>query len=495
MVGYSKGSKRTSASSFCILLSAVLGLVALGGCKLYRVEPLGPLHEPAKGIVYVLPQTELVMDVEIERTVLSLGRFAKFAGEFGLTPTPFDECPDGERAKRETDWRYACTPKILTAAVSAVGVPDPDMRFHLTILSERKAVDRSVDFSFLEDARLTKADAVVHDRSAEIAVRVITKALEIAATVASALFALDEEPKDHPCAKQLERLQQDRAGVNSKRNKNGTAATTEEEKACVSYRRLAQLSAHREEVIEALKELENLTEGAVKAVVAMLDALESEMRSIEALFGVTQTTTTRTVRRAFIPKPARRSRTFRVTDKGELVIDEEGGQLKLTVRVDPMSPPPPGREVSTKRCGTTSGSGLVYRLPASGTAQVVSGVRVLASERVNLPQFGRLASLPGCFRKNKTTLNVTLSPNTGMLETIFLKEETVPSDDVIQKNLDAIGTASDTLAKAVTKAGEEDAELKALEKEKALLEAEKDKLEAERQLNCYRETGKPCSEG
>ena len=507
MTKYSNRCRPLQWSRLGCLLCCVLGLAALSGCKLYRVEPLGPLHVPAKGIVYVLPQTELVMDVEIERTVLSLGRFARFAREFGMTPNPFYECPDGKAAKRETNWRYACTPKLLNAEVSAVGVPDPDMRFHVTILSERKAVDRSVDFTFLDDARLTKADAVVHDRSAEIAVQVISKTLEVAATVASTMFGLPSSPvsalevgpkKDyplpsgHPCEKQLEAKK--KKNVRKKPEREAKWPGTEEGRACVSYRRLLQLTAHRESVISTLKT--NPTEAAAKAAVALLAVLDEEMRSTEALFSVTQTTTTRTVRRTFIPEIARRSRTYRVTDQGELVIDEARGQLKLTVQLDAMGPPVPGREVSTERCGTTSGNGLIYRLPASGTASVVSGARILASERVTLPQFGRLASLPGCFRKNKTTLNVALSPNTGMLEKILMKEEAVPSDDAMQKNLEAIGTASDKLAKAVGAQleveEEEDAELEALKRQKERLETQKEMEEIRRQIDCLRETGKPC---
>ncbi|MDH3884487.1 MAG: DUF4831 family protein, partial [Desulfobacterales bacterium] len=148
-----------------------------------------------------------------------------------------------------------------------------------------------------------------------------------------------------------------------------------------------------------------------------------------------------------------------------------------------------------KKCGARKGDGLVYRLPQSGLAYVTrekkgTEKKRLASARVSLPQFGQLVSLPNCFHKRKTTLNVTLSSSTGMLQSIMLTQETQPEEDTLQTNLDALGTATEALAGAVA----QDPELKALENEKALLEAQKDKLEAERQLNCYRQTSEPCSD-
>lgn len=501
MVGGSKGSRGISASSFCILLSAALALVAVGGChRLYEVRPLGPSNLPTEGIVYVLPQTELVMDVEIERTVLTLGRFAKFAHKFGLTPTPAKkQCPDGSEGDQETEWRYTCTPKIQSAELEAVGVPDRDQRFQVTIISERKAVDRSLNFTLLEDGRITKADAWVYDRSAEIAVQVTSKVLEIAAATAGAFLGLEETN----CKDVAANYYKWDTSPRTKRRKPWRPKRIlprvdhEEEQACLNYVRLEELRGKREVLVGALQQ------ASVTGAAAILKILDDEIDSIEELFSVTQTTTTHTVQRSFIPKPDDPSETFYVTNKGELVTKATDGQgktkPKLTLEVvAESSSPPPVKPPFGKKCGVKNGDGLVYRLPESGMAHVIveaKGVeRILTSERVNLPQFGRSVSLPNCFCKRKTTLNVTLSSNTGMLQSISLTEETLPDQAVFQQNLDALGTASDALAKAVAKAGTEDRELEALKKQKELLEAEKEKREAERQVNCYRETGKPCSD-
>jgi hypothetical protein len=396
------------------------------------------------GIVYVLPQTELVMDIDIERTVLTPGSFAELAEDFGL-PKPEEHCQDGNLGEKEADGRYSCTSTITKAELQAMGVPDRTQRFHVRIIKERKAVDRSLNFTLSEDGRITKGDAHVYDRSAEVGLSVTTKVLEMAAKVAGAFFGIAQAP-DEALPKYCGGNGGNSGnGGNGGNGANGSSQpqegpTLEQKKmACVSYKRLKTLQGNRDALVD------DLNEDTVSTASSMLKILDEEISVLAGLFSVTTTKTIQTVQRRFIPqpeippKPEILLKTFYVTNRGELVEEELPQKPKLTleVRAATDSAPP----AFGKKCGARKGDGLVYRLPQSGLAYVT--------------------------REKKGTEKKRL-----------------------QTNLDALGTATEALAGAVA----QDPELKALENEKALLEAEKDKLEAERQLNCYRQTSEPCSD-
>lgn len=345
----------------------ILG-VGIASLEAQQVRKVAIDEHTGTGITYSLPKNEIVVTVEAICTKVKAGIYAPFAEKYlGMTDVPLDDL---------TMW------EIKGIGIKSVARPDTSRTFHIEI-TDRGAVPT---FYLTEDGRLWG----------------INEEPRPVATDASEPVA-EEAPKKTLTPVQVMNEELLKAGSRTKQ-------------AEIAARQIFRIRESRLNLLTG--EVDNLpADGASFQLV--LDNLGAQEKAYLALFnGEKESKTVSREFRITPSDPIEKEILFRFSSHyGFADVDDLGGEpffVSLSIlednRIEPVPVDPKAKKKTVER------QGIAYLLPGKAKLSLQFRGKNMASEDLQLGQFGRVEQLPATrFSDKKNPVKAIFNPNTGAI--------------------------------------------------------------------------------
>ncbi|WP_460032594.1 DUF4831 family protein [Megalodesulfovibrio paquesii] len=463
------------------ILLAVAVVVSACSAKhtVVKLEPgNGP---PADGVAYVLPKN--LIKVEVPVVVSTANGFCvtnpdtyKIAGELVLLGVKLVSCKELKEKGQRVSFG---TPKL-----SLETQPDNN-HWYAIKLPKSRTQDVSVDITLNAMGVLTKADAAVADKKLETAVQVIKVAAGIAGTVlmggANTLLsnkAIATEPK--PMSQDFGSLLREDKSVSS------SAITV-----------LLNLLKDYSDKLDALntEKFNRASADTLKFQQQNIESRISKIRELLSGYGKNEMVVTLYV------DPEDSVQSYPLMH----VVEQQGNQtlavaLKQQERVPPAlskmisfvkDPGPPAGTIASLALEVTPSKvpfakvedvalmkGYRYRIPGWAELNVKYNKDILANTKMQIAQFGMVASLPEDFKSSDTTLLMELYEQTGAIQKVK-----VGTKATMLEQTKAVGEAASSIGEAISTIKASSSEAAKLKEEVEQLEYLKKKLELQEELN------------
>lgn len=332
-----------------VFLPMLCALACIGLSAQTSVAPVGAAAVPSESVVYLLPKTEVVVEVEMAHTVRKAGPFRKYAERYlGVRDVVADD--GGE-------WRLAAV--RLRGRIA----PDTEKRFAVAVNKKTTAyniqtAENGVILSVnqtVDSPKQTRKKRPVQSECDTLA------AFDMACLGEEALVASSVPKMAEMAAKQIYQIRENRANLLSGEN-------------------------------------ENLPDGA--ALKLMLKRLDEAEKELLALFVGRTAVCRQTVEMAVSPLAGQTdSVLFRVSRHAGLVAADDLSGEPVYFNLFADTQPVDSQQVydGQKPCG------LFYNVPLTATVAISDGVKTLAERSFVMPQLGAVRCLPAALFNGQAT--------------------------------------------------------------------------------------------
>ncbi len=458
-----------------VVLVLVAMLFAAGCTKVNKVKPINDVKDGKMGLVYVLPKTQLVVEVPITVKIKN-GQLQYANVYYDKKLGKIQKRVNCENVFSGTYYNISYTIEAGDPTVTTVAVPDTKNIYSMDIDSSFLK-DAKKNLTFNEQGMLVSGSFSSKDKTLEFAVQLIGTLAKLATVVGLA---------EEGCGQSAE----DRA-VPPLRIGDITDAVTEPEKfACYMMRkdRLEELAGQKAAYAAANVKKGELLLGAnsggvdrsVDVYKARMADLSSWMKELKSSLTL-DSSVTLTFRKVIDPEvllhgpvdlfEINSGKIYApvVTDFVEenaaryvKKCDQLGsGALKLSLAKSENNV----TDSVSRAAGTLSGEkGLYYRMPAQAEVKFIKGDYSTPPQKVAIAQWGALLALPTTMHSTDSAISFEFFADTGAIKTIGTENKAIDMEQVGK-----LGEAGVSLVKAIY-AGNDEITRLTQEKEKLTLQ-------------------------
>jgi hypothetical protein len=427
------------------------------------VKPVNEVTERdtgAGGILYSLPRTVIVTDATFSRTQRKAPKphFAIAAKEvLGLQPY-----------KDNNDFALSEV-KIATRTEK-----DPARTYRAQIKQSPFSSHKN-SFTFSKDGVLSKSESSSHNRTVEYIVTTVESAAKIAASAAKAFQLSGDAPKPDQLSgdewkeiqfvlKRIEALDAQKQLLIA--GSNPFAATLIEQVEAKLSKEISNFIGSQTVAKETVRiEYTPLTDGGVNAIECFKLFDFAPSKEVESKFATIRlyTSPENSYPKLVTPLPNWLKHT------NGAITGADVAEIGLRIRTTPVAP----STANAARLGKGK-RGYHYCIPADAKLDIVDSSKVVfAGPAILLPQYGIVAALPASTGSEKTTVKVSLDPDSGALV-----EASIDAEAFDPKYVQRVGDSINTVVAAEVERSNREAsandELTQLQRQKNILQLKAD---------------------
>ncbi|WP_300155045.1 DUF4831 family protein [Solidesulfovibrio sp.] len=465
-----------------LLLLIVVSMLAVGCTKVNKVTAIDEVKDGKMGLVYVLPKTQVVVEIPI--TVSVKNGALEFASLDSVSP--------GVKEKEVVDCKlyyqsknHPVTTSIKVGEYALTGEPVPDLdRVYNIDLDSSFLKDAKKNLQFNDKGMIVSGGFSAKDKTLEFTVQVVKTAVSIATPF---LAPIPRPAPQAPSEADAKKAQADNAAA----ERQAIAAR----KAACRKMRTDALAAYNKKEGERNR-FKRLKENVLFGVNAggvdrSFDAYKKRIDDIDAYVaaetgdGELNKTVKLTYRRVLTDAELKQGeiKLFAIEDD-TIVVDSleyfsEGGKSPYVSRrlvgvgkgpVVSLHIKPTPNDLATAVSGAASYAepkgekGLYYRLPGLAEAYFTNGEAKSKPQLLPIAQWGALLALPTTMHSTDSAISFEFFADTGAIKTIGTENKAIDMEQVGK-----LGDAGVSLVQAIYASNDEITKLKQ-EKEKLTLQ-------------------------